>query len=51
MMSDGESGYGFSHLASMPITLSFGLVLLGVLVALIILRVVFGEIRVGAGTR
>ena len=44
---DGESSWGFSHLASMPVTLSFGVVLFAVLVILIVLRVVFGEIRVG----
>ena len=47
MASDGESGWGVSHLASMPITLTFGIVLLAVLIVLILLRVVFGNISVG----
>ena len=51
MNGDGESGWGVSHLASMPITLTFGMVLLAVLVVLILLRVVFGEIRVSGGAR
>lgn len=47
MTGDGESGFGFSHLAGMPITLTFGIVLLAVLVVLVLLRIVFGEISIG----
>ena len=47
MSADDGGSWGLSHLSSMPVTLSFGLVLLAVLVILVILRVVFGEIRVG----
>jgi hypothetical protein len=47
MADNGESAFGFSHLSAMPITMTFGIVLLTVLVVLILLRVVFGEIRVG----
>ena len=47
MASDGDSSWGIGHLSAMPVTLSFGMVLLAVLVILIILRVAFGEIRVG----
>lgn len=46
---DDESGFGLSHLASTPITLSFGLVLLGVLLLLIVLRLVFGSLSVSGG--
>lgn len=48
---DGESGWGVSHLASTPITLTFGIVLVAVLVVLILLRVVFGEISVSGGAK
>jgi hypothetical protein len=48
---DSESGFGVSHLAGMPITLTFGAVLLFALIVLIALRVVFGEIRVSGGAR
>lgn len=44
-----ENGFGFSHLSDLPITMSFGLVLLGVLVALVILRVMFADVRFSAG--
>lgn len=46
---DDDSGFGLSHLASTPITMSFGLVLLGVLVLLIMLRLVFGNLNVSGG--
>jgi uncharacterized membrane protein len=48
---DSESGFGVSHLASTPITLTFGVVLLFALLVLIFLRVVFGEISVSGGAR
>ena len=48
MASDGtDGGWGISHLSSMPITLTFGVVLALALLMLIFLRVAFGEIRVG----
>jgi hypothetical protein len=50
-MNGDESGWGVSHLSSMPITVTFGVVLLAVLVVLILLRVVFGEISVSGGAR
>jgi len=43
----GQSTFGISHLPNNPITLTFGISLFLVLVILIVLRVVFGEIRVG----
>lgn len=46
---DDESGFGLSHLSSAPITASFGVVLLGVLILLIILRLAFGSISVSGG--
>ena len=47
MSDDGQSSFGITHLANHPITLTFGISLLAVLIILIVLRVVFGEIRVG----
>ncbi len=50
--NDGSGGgWGVAHLAGMPITLTFGVVLAAVLIVLILLRVVFGEIRVSGGAR
>lgn len=46
---DGENGWGITHLATMPITLSFGVVLAGVLVLLLVLRLFFGDIKVSGG--
>lgn len=43
---DQESSFGFSHLSEMPITASFGLVLLGVLLLLVVLRLVFADVGV-----
>lgn len=48
---DGESGWGFGHLSSMPVTLTFGAALLMVLIVLVVLRVVFGSISVQGGVR
>lgn len=48
---DGENSWGVSHLSNLPITLTFGTVLLAVLVVLILLRVVFGEITVSGGAK
>jgi hypothetical protein len=41
-----ESGWGFSHLANHPIALTFGTVLLSVLILLVILRLIFADVRV-----
>lgn len=46
---DQESGFGVSHLSETPITVSFGLVLMGVLLLLIILRLVFADVKVSGG--
>ena len=51
MNGDGESGFGLSHLSSTPITTTFGMVLLAVLVLLIVLRLVFADITVRGGAR
>jgi hypothetical protein len=48
---DDDSNWGFGHLSSMPVTLTFGLVLVGVLVALIVLRLLFGQVSVSGGVR
>ncbi len=48
---DGESNWGVGHLGAMPITLTFGISLLAVLVVLVLLRVLFGEISVRGGVR
>jgi hypothetical protein len=54
MNGDGTgSSWGFSHLANLPVSLSIGATLLVVLILLIVLRVVFADVRVsgsaGAG--
>lgn len=54
MNGDGTgSNWGFSHLANLPVSLSIGATLLVVLILLVILRVVFADVRVsgsaGAG--
>jgi hypothetical protein len=46
---DNESGFGVSHLSETPITVSFGLVLLGVLLLLIVLRLLFADVKVSGG--
>lgn len=51
MNGDGESGFGVDHLASTPITTTYGVVLLAVLVLLIVLRLVFADITVRGGAR
>lgn len=48
---DDESGFGVSHLSETPITMSFGLVLLGVLLLLVVLRLVFADVSVRGGAR
>ena len=53
MSSDGSTDgtFGVSHLSSMPITLTYGLVLVLVLVILVAMRVLFGSITVSGGAR
>lgn len=46
-----DSNWGFGHLAAMPVTLTFGVALLAVLIVLIILRMAFGSISVQGGVR
>lgn len=48
---DGESSWGIGHLSARPITLTFGAVLIAVLIILVILRVAFGEISVRGGVK
>ena len=49
---DGDdSGWGIGHLSAMPITLTFGMALLIVLIVLVVLRVAFGEITVRGGVK
>lgn len=49
---DGSDGaWGVGHLSAHPITLTFGMVLLGVLVLLVILRLAFGGITVRGGVK
>ena len=49
---DGNDGnWGFGHLSAMPVTLTFGVALLAVLVLLVILRVAFGSISVQGGVK
>ncbi len=48
MARDGAPGtFGVSHLSGMPVTVTFGATLLAVLIILVLLRVVFAEVRVG----
>jgi len=49
MNDDGN--WGFSHLAGLPVTLTFGVTLLAVLVILIVLRLAFGQITVSGGVK
>ena len=51
MNGDGESSFGVGHLASTPITVTFGAVLLAVLILLIVLRLVFADVSVRGGAR
>ena len=49
---DSDSGtFGLSHLASNPIALTYGTLLIGVLILLVILRVLFGSITVAGGVK
>jgi hypothetical protein len=49
MASQDSAGgtFGLSHLGAHPITVTFGMTLLAVLIILVILRVLFAEVRVG----
>ena len=49
---DGDDGnWGFGHLSGMPVTLTFGVVLLAVLILLVVLRLAFGQITVSGGVK
>lgn len=49
---DGSDGsFGIGHLSAHPITLTFGAVLLAVLIILVILRLAFGQITVRGGVK
>jgi hypothetical protein len=49
---DGDDGnWGISHLSGMPVTLTFGVVLLAVLIILVVLRMAFGQISVSGGVK
>ena len=50
-MDDGDSNFGLSHLGAHPITLTYGMILVGVLLILLLLRVVFADISVRGGAR
>jgi hypothetical protein len=50
-MDDDGGNWGFSHLSSMPVTLTFGVALAVVLVILIVLRLAFGQISVSGGVK
>ena len=50
-MASGDGNWGISHLGSMPITLTFGVSLLFVLIVLVLLRVLFGSISVSGGVK
>lgn len=51
MNGDSDSSFGVGHLTSTPITTTFGVVLLAVLVLLVVLRLVFADITVRGGAR
>ena len=48
---DGSSSWGITHLSSMPITLTFGVSLLFVLIILVLLRVLFGSVSISGGVK
>lgn len=54
-MANGDGGdggnWGISHLSAKPITLTFGIVLVAVLIILVILRMAFGRIAVSGGVK
>lgn len=49
--SNSGSGFGVAHLADMPITLTFGMVLIGVIILLVVLRFFFADVTVRGGVR
>jgi len=49
MESDGT--FGISHLAGEPIALTYGMLLLGALLLLVVLRFLFGSVTVSGGVR
>lgn len=48
---DDDSSWGFGHLSSLPVTLTFGVVLLAVLIILVVLRLAFGSVSVSGGVK
>lgn len=50
-MSSDDGAFGISHLSTMPITMTFGIVLLSVLFVLVLLRFLFADITVRGGVR
>jgi hypothetical protein len=51
MYDDGTSSFGIGHLSAYPITVSVGVVLLGILILLVVLRLAFGSVRLEGGVR
>ncbi len=50
-MEDNGGTFGLSHLSANPIALTYGTVLIVVLVALVLLRILFGSISVSGGVK
>jgi hypothetical protein len=50
-MNGDDGNWGIGHLSAMPVTLTFGMALLAVLVVLVILRVAFGSITISGGVK
>ena len=50
-MNGDDGNWGIGHLSAHPITLTFGMALLAVLIVLVILRLAFGSISVQGGVR
>ena len=48
---DSQNSWGFSHLSGHPITLTFGSVLLGALIILIVIRFAFSSVDIIGGVR
>lgn len=48
---DGSTSWGVSHLSSAPITLTYGMLLLAVVVLLVVLRFAFADVSVRGGVR
>jgi hypothetical protein len=45
---DSTSSWGLSHLSDMPETVTFGVVLVLALIVLLAMRLIFGEVTIGA---